>query len=326
MTAGHHIRAVEGAVPGVAAGDDEGAGAAPLDAVVRERDQLATVLRISQAAASLDLTDLIEQVAKCFQTSRWGWDYTSLFIYEPAERALRAHSLFATPGLMPGLAKFNGTLIPLEGSYAGQAFLASEPILVNSRAEYEAAVSPAWAKDWMRYISPAFSCCTMPLACRGRRLGTLVAACVRDRGFDDEAVQFLRQIASVIAQAVDNALAYRQIDDLKDRLSKDKSYLESEINAGLGEIVGSSRELGRVQSLIESVAPTDSTVLIHGETGTGKELVARAIHQMSRRRSATFVRLNCAAIPTGLIESVLFGHERGSFTGAVTQKIGRFEL
>jgi formate hydrogenlyase transcriptional activator len=228
--------------------------------------------------------------------------------------------------LLPDVSKYNGTLIPLEGSQSGQAFATGEPCIVNTRAEYEAVVSRAWAADAMKYIPASYSCCIVPLTSRGRRLGTLVSACVRDWAFDAEAVQFLRQIAHAIAPAVDNALAYRQIDELKDRLSKEKTYLESEISAGLGEIVGTSEVLQRALALVKSVAATDSTVLIQGETGTGKELVARAIHQMSDRQAAAFVRLNCAAIPTGLIESELFGHERGSFTGAISQKIGRFEL
>ncbi|HXI59606.1 MAG TPA: sigma 54-interacting transcriptional regulator [Polyangia bacterium] len=300
--------------------------AGPRDPLVRERDQLAMVLRISQAAASLDLNELIGQVAKCFQTSRWRWDYTSLFLYEPSEQGLRQHSLYATPGLIPDVSKYNGTLIPLEGSQSGQAFLTGEPSVVNSRAEYEAVISRPWAADAMKHIPATYSCCIVPLTSRDRRLGTLVSACVRDRGFDAEAVQFLRQIAHAIAPAVDNAMAYRKIDELRDRLSKEKVYFENELSAGLGEIVGSSAAMRRVLSLVQSVAATDSTVLIHGETGTGKELVARAVHQKSQRHAATFVRLNCAAIPTGLIESELFGHERGSFTGAVSQKIGRFEL
>jgi formate hydrogenlyase transcriptional activator len=198
--------------------------------------------------------------------------------------------------------------------------------VVNTRAEYEAVISPAFASDAMKYIPASYSCCILPLTSRGRRLGTLVSACMRDWAFDAEAIQFLRQIAHAIAPSVDNALAYRQIDELKDRLSKEKTYLESEISAGLGEIVGTSAVLQRALALVKSVAATDSTVLIQGETGTGKELVARAVHQMSARRGAAFVRLNCAAIPTGLIESELFGHERGAFTGAISQKIGRFEL
>jgi len=124
------------------------------------------------------------------------------------------------------------------------------------------------------------------------------------------------------------SLSYRQISDLTDKLAQEKLYLEDEIRseANFEEIIGKSKELRRVLNLVETVAPTDSTVLIHGETGTGKELIARAIHNLSPRRSKTFVKLNCAAIPSGLLESELFGHEKGAFTGAVAQRIGRLEL
>jgi formate hydrogenlyase transcriptional activator len=131
-----------------------------------------------------------------------------------------------------------------------------------------------------------------------------------------------------MAIALENAFAYREIADLKDRLAQENLYLEDEIRSELNfeEIVGTSAALRRVLQQVETVAPTDSTVLIYGETGTGKELIARAIHDRSSRRPNAFVKLNCAAIPTGLLESELFGHERGAFTGAVSQRIGRFEL
>ena len=131
-----------------------------------------------------------------------------------------------------------------------------------------------------------------------------------------------------MAIAIENALAYREIAELKDKLAQEKLYLEEEIRseADFEGIVGQSSALRKVLQLVETVAMSDSTVLLLGETGTGKELIARAIHDRSRRKDRTFVKLNCAAIPTGLLESELFGHERGAFTGAVTQKIGRLEL
>src|SRR5438093_1786315 len=138
----------------------------------------------------------------------------------------------------------------------------------------------------------------------------------------------MQQVTNQVALAVENALAFREIAELKDKLAQEKIYLEEEIRTdhNFEEIIGQDPALRRVLREVETVAPTDSTVLIRGETGTGKELIARALHHLSPRRDRTFVKLNCAAIPTGLLESELFGHERGAFTGAITQKVGRFEL
>ena len=149
-----------------------------------------------------------------------------------------------------------------------------------------------------------------------------------ENAFDDDEVAFLTQVANQIAIGVENALAYSEIAELKDRLAQEKLYLEDELRGEMDfeGIVGQSSALRHVLNLVETVAPSDSTVLMLGETGTGKELIARAIHDRSRRKDRTFVKVNCAAIPTGLLESELFGHERGAFTGAISQKIGRLEL
>jgi len=150
----------------------------------------------------------------------------------------------------------------------------------------------------------------------------------RPNAFSADDFAFMEQVAAQVAIAVENALAYQQIADLKDTLAREKVYLEDEIRSELNfeEIVGTSKGLRRVLHQVETVAPTDSTVLILGETGTGKELIARAVHNLSARRANAFVKLNCAAIPTGLLESELFGHEKGAFTGAIAQRVGRFEL
>ena len=141
-------------------------------------------------------------------------------------------------------------------------------------------------------------------------------------------MSFLQLVANQVAVAFENAQAFEEIQALKDKLSKENAYLEEEIRTehNFGDIVGDSAALRRVLKEVETVAPTDSTVLIRGETGTGKELIARALHERSPRHSRSFIKLNCAAIPTGLLESELFGHEKGAFTGAICQKIGRFEL
>lgn len=170
--------------------------------------------------------------------------------------------------------------------------------------------------------------CHLPLPGRDRVLGVLSLGRRNDQPFSEDEFEFLRQVAKQVGIAVENALAYGQIAELKDQLAEEKLYLEDEIRTELNfdEIVGHGDALRRVLTAIETVAPTDSTVLIHGETGTGKELIARAVHDLSARKSGAFVKLNCAAIPTGLIESEMFGHERGAFTGAIAQRVGRFEL
>ena len=170
--------------------------------------------------------------------------------------------------------------------------------------------------------------CSIPLVSRDRIVGTLDLGRLNPSLFTDDEIESLTQIANQVAIAVDNAIAYGQIADLKNELAQEKLYLESEIRSEMNfaDIVGNSPTIRAVLGQVEMVAPSDSTVLLLGETGTGKELMARAIHERSKRRSHSFVKLNCAAIPTGLLESEMFGHERGAFTGAVAQRIGRFEL
>src|SRR5712664_1794772 len=168
----------------------------------------------------------------------------------------------------------------------------------------------------------------LPLVSRGRVLGLFGVVKYQENAFTSDDIEFLTQIANQVAIAVENACAFGEIRELKDRLAKEKLYLEDEIRSEMNfaQIIGKSASLRRVLKQVETVAPTDSTVLIYGDTGTGKELIARAIHDLSPRRSKPFVKLNCAAIPTGLLESELFGHEKGAFTGAIAQRIGRFEV
>jgi transcriptional regulator with GAF, ATPase, and Fis domain len=168
----------------------------------------------------------------------------------------------------------------------------------------------------------------VPLIHRGEAIGTIMVASRLEGTFGQHEAEMLAQVADQVAMAVNNALAFRQIQELRDRLGQEKRYLEEEINLErrFEDVVGESASLRRVLREIETVAPTDATVLIQGETGTGKELLARAIHRWSPRSERTFIKVNCAAIPAGLIESELFGHEKGAFTGAIARKIGRLEL
>jgi len=214
------------------------------------------------------------------------------------------------------------SLIPIEGTPPGTAFKTGEPFVATvSEIAHMTQDSPPSAEGFT-------AGCVLPLVSRGHIHGVLNLARRQENAFSAEEVQFLMQVASQIAIAVENALAYRQITELKDKLAQEKVYLEDEIRSEMNfeEIVGTSAALRRVLKQVETVGPTVSTVLIYGETGTGKELVARALHNLSPRRASAFVKLNCAAIPTGLLESELFGHERGAFTGAIAQRIGRFEL
>jgi formate hydrogenlyase transcriptional activator len=174
----------------------------------------------------------------------------------------------------------------------------------------------------------AKSVCVVPLIARDRTIGTLDMGRTTDEPWTAEDVEFLVQVASQIAMTVSNSLVYRELSEMKERIATEKIYLEDEIclDQNIGNMVGEGPAFQAVSRGIQTVARTDATVLITGETGTGKELVARAIHELSGRKGGSFIKVNCAAIPASLLESELFGHEKGSFTGAVAQKIGRFEL
>jgi len=170
--------------------------------------------------------------------------------------------------------------------------------------------------------------CSLPLISRGSKLGFFVVGRFDENYFAEDDIEFLTQVAGQVAMVIDNSMAYRHIAHLTEKLTPKNIDFEDEIltEANFEEIVGRSGALRSLLRQVETVAPTDSTVLIYGETGTGKELVARALHNLSARHSGPFVKINCAAIPTGLLESELFGHERGAFTSAIAQRIGRFEL
>lgn len=199
-----------------------------------------------------------------------------------------------------------------------------KPVIVNQPDA--ATLGPEW---YERSVCEGFKAHSrVPLVNCGRALGLLCLARRNEHFFNEDDTDFLSQASGQIAVAVQNALAYREISELKEKIAREKVYLEEEIRSEINfeQIHGNSPALRRVLELIEKVAPNDSTVLLLGETGTGKELIARALHDHSRRKERTFVKLNCAAIPTGLLESELFGHEKGAFTGAITQKIGRLEL
>jgi formate hydrogenlyase transcriptional activator len=248
-------------------------------------------------------------------------EYTSLALYDPETKRMRVQALDFPQGR--GFIREEMS-IAVETSPSGCAFSNRKPLLAN-RADLE-----RYDSEMARLLlaEGVKSMCCVPLITRDRVLGALNVASLRDAAFTQQDADLLGQVAAQVAIAVENALAFRQIEGLKNKLAEEKLYLEDEIRTEFNfeEIIGESAALKAILKQVETVAPTDSTVLIQGETGTGKELIARAIHNLSARRERTFVKVNCAAIPTGLLESELFGHERGAFTGAIAQKIGRFEL
>jgi len=275
-------------------------------ALQQEKDRLKMLLEVSNAVSSnLELPELLRAISASLRTLMQS-EGAGVALLDPANNELRLCVL--------DFPENNGTVVegeilPAEGP-AVRAMHSSEPVLIEETG----------ADGKTKVV------CHLALVSRERVLGTLGVG--RSRSFSAEDLNFLKQVSGQVSIAIENALAYGQIAQLTDKLARENLYLEDEIRTELNfeEIVGKSDALKRILRQVETVAPTDSTVLIYGETGTGKELIARAIHDLSSRAKSAFVKLNCAAIPTGLLESEMFGHERGAFTGAIAQRIGRFEL
>ena len=286
----------------------------------RERDQLQLLLDINNALVSnLEPRALFGAVASCLRRVL-AHDYMTLAVHHPRRGTFNVWAVeFAGKGLIK-----EGMTTPVEPSPAGVAFAAGRPVRF-ARADL-AAMPGNFAKLLLEEGIQALCC--LPLTVHDRRLGTLNVGRLDGRPFTAEDEELLAAVANQVAFAVENALAFQEIAALKDKLAAEKVYLEDEIRSDYNfeEIIGEAPALKQALREVRTVAPTESTVLIRGETGTGKELIARAIHHLSPRRERTLVKINCAAIPTGLLESELFGHERGAFTGAIAQKIGRFEL
>jgi formate hydrogenlyase transcriptional activator len=294
----------------------------------QERDRLHLLVEITNSMTSrLDLGRLVE-VLSTNLLSVTRCDFCGLVLPDGDEGELRLTVLYnpESRGFIS-----DGALIPMHGSICGKVFRSGKSHHFDSleevREDPESFGNAVGRLFFERVVAEGLkSGCDVPLIGRSGVVGVLTALKRSEKGFEREEFEFLEQVSRPVAIAVENALDYEKAIEDRDKESKQRRYLEEEIRAELGEIIGESKALKTALSLVSVVAPTDSSVLIQGETGTGKELVARAIHKLSGRSEKAFVKLNCAAIPLGLLESELFGHEKGAFTGAIAQKTGRFEL
>ena len=287
----------------------------------QERDHLGLLLDVNNAVVSvLDLHELLKAVSDSLRRLM-PHEYASISLYDAESQTLQIHALDfpVSKGLLQ-----EGLTIPVEGSPTGRAIKTRQPVMITRRdiEQFSSDIAQRILAEGLR------SAYCLPLISHGRPLGTLVVASLIEENFPEKDAELLRHVANQIAIAVENSLAFRQVVERANKLSEEKLYLQDEIRSeyNFEEIIGESSALKRILEQLQTVAPTDSTILIQGETGTGKELIARAIHHLSGRHERTLVKVNCAAIPTGLLESELFGHERGAFTGAIAQRVGRFEL
>src|ERR1700723_3190193 len=297
-------------------------------ALQRERDRLRLLLEITNGVTSrLDLRQVVEALStNLFRVMQC--DVSALLLPDFESGALRVTILHNRDTRGPFR---EGSLVPMNSSISGQVLRKGKSIRIDSfeqvREDPEIYGNPDGRLVYGRVIEEGLRTgCYLPLIGRDRVVGVLMLCRRSDNSFEKDDVILLEQVACQVAIAVENTLEYEQATKDRDKETRQRLYLEEEIRAELGEIVGESAVLKTTLSMVSVVAPTDSGVLILGETGTGKELVARAIHKLGRRSEKAFVKLNCAAIPLGLLESEVFGHEKGAFTGAISQKTGRFEL
>ena len=293
-----------------------------------ERDRLRLLLEITNSMTSkLDLPHLVEALStNLLSVTRC--DFCALVLPDPDSGELRLTILY-NPEARGCVS--DGAIIPIRGTMCGKAFSTGKTQHFNNiedvRNDPESFGNRVGRFYYQRHMEEGLiSGCDLPLIGRSGVVGVLAALNRSANAISEDDLAFLEQVACQVAIAVENALDYEKAMKERDKETKQRLYLEEEMRAEFGAIVGESPALKSALNLVSVVAPTDSSVLILGETGTGKELIARAIHNLSSRRERAFVKLNCAAIPLGLLESELFGHEKGAFTGAIAQKTGRFEL
>ncbi len=289
--------------------------------LARERDRLQVLLEVNNVLiTSRELPELFRGIVNTLERVIHH-DYTSLALLDSQTGLLKIHAL-DFPGHQLSLKQ--EITVSRDTSPSGQAIASGQPFLARG-SEID-----RYQNEIILVLRTAGvqSMCCVPLITHGQAFGTLNVASRRNDAFSPQDVELLQHVAAQVAIAVENTLAFKEIEALKNKLAEEKLYLEEEIRSEFNfeEIIGESPALKRALAQVELAAPAGTTVLLLGETGTGKELFARAIHNLSPRRDRTFVKVNCAAIPSGLLESELFGHERGAFTGAIGQKIGRFEL
>jgi formate hydrogenlyase transcriptional activator len=284
--------------------------------LVGERDHLRLLLEVNNTLVSnLGLRELLSAISVCLRRVL-PQDMAALVLYDPSTNALRPVALDFPEHEETFI---EDEVVPLDDENpASLAFSTRRPAFGDARVDERATRLAA---------AGATFCCFVPLVSRDRALGVIGVGRMSDNAFTEQDAVLLTEVAQQVAIAVENALAFREIEALKNKLEEEKLYLEEEICAeyNFGETIGNSVILKRALQDVETVAATESNVLICGETGTGKELIARAIHNLSSRSKRTLVKVNCAAIPTGLLESELFGHEKGAFTGAIERRTGRFE-
>jgi formate hydrogenlyase transcriptional activator len=299
------------------------------DELKQERDRLRMLLNITNSMMSkLDFGHLVEALSKDLANVVKS-DVCALLVPDSNGERLRIATLYQSDA-RGGIAR--DMSVPINGSISGHVFRTARGIRIDSIDEARGAsgIFDNTENDFNERMmaEDLKSACSFPLINKGRVLGVLTTANRTEHGFTADDEVFLEQLAHQVAIAVDNALEYGRATESLDSATEQKRYLQEEIRSehNFGKLVGASRGLKAVLGQVSVVAPTDSGVLILGETGTGKELIAREIHDLSPRRHQAFVKLNCAAIPLGLLESELFGHEKGAFTGAIASKPGRFEL